>query len=76
LSTSWWRLGSITQYAGKITSFEAEDHDDHGGDPAQLWRALATEIERRTIPDTHLSILTEDESLARLAAALDPSLCA
>ena len=61
-------------YAGKITFFNAENHDEYGCDPAELWQGLATEIERWTISGTHVGIVTSNASLTDLAAALDSSL--
>ncbi|MDA9409904.1 thioesterase domain-containing protein [Bradyrhizobium sp. CCBAU 45384] len=61
-------------YAGRITSFEAEEHDEYGCDPTQLWRTMATEIECRTIPGTHVGIVSHGASLTQLANALDSRL--
>lgn len=63
-------------YAGKIVSFNAENHDDFGCDPAELWRGMVTELDCRTIAGTHVGIVAFDESLEDLAAALDSSLAA
>jgi thioesterase domain-containing protein len=58
-------------YAGKITSFEAETHDEYGCSPAELWHGMAAEIVRWTLPGTHIGVITDDVSCAALAAALD-----
>ena len=61
-------------YAGKITFFSAENCDDFGCDPAELWQGMATEIECWTISGTHVGIVTNNASLTDLAAALDSKL--
>jgi thioesterase domain-containing protein len=61
-------------YAGKITFFNAENHDEYGCDPAELWQGMATEVECWTISGTHVGIVTSNASLTDLAAALDSSL--
>ena len=61
-------------YAGRIAFFNAENHDDYGCDPAELWEGMATEIECRTISGTHVGIVTTNASLTDLAAALDSNL--
>jgi thioesterase domain-containing protein len=61
-------------YADKITLFDAENHDDYGCQPAELWQGMATEIECWTISGTHVGIVTNCASLTDLAAALDFSL--
>lgn len=61
-------------YAGKITCINAENHQDFGCDPAELWQGMATEIECRTISGTHVGIVTDNASLTDLAAALDSTL--
>jgi thioesterase domain-containing protein len=61
-------------YAGKITFFSAEDHDDYGCDPVELWQGMATEIECLTVSGTHVGVVTDGASLAELAAALDSKL--
>lgn len=61
-------------YAGKITFFNAENHDDYGCDPAELWQGMATELECWTISGTHVGIVTTNASLTDLAAALDSNL--
>jgi thioesterase domain-containing protein len=61
-------------YPGKITAFDAEDHQDYGCDPAELWTGLVTDVERWIIVGTHVGIVSDDASLAELAAALDSSL--
>ena len=54
-----------------MTFFNAENHDDYGCDPDELWQGMATEIECRTISGTHVGIVTNNASLTDLAAALD-----
>jgi acetoacetyl-CoA synthetase len=61
-------------YMGKITCINAENHNDFGCDPAELWKGMATEIEYRTISGTHVGIVTDNASLTDLAAALDSTL--
>ncbi len=61
-------------YAGRIAFFNAENHDDYGCDPAELWEGMATEIECWTISGTHVGIVTDNASLTDLAAALDSNL--
>jgi len=61
-------------YAGRIAFFNAENHDDYGCDPAELWQGMATEIECWTISGTHVGIVANDASLTDLAAALDSNL--
>jgi thioesterase domain-containing protein len=63
-------------YTGKITCFNAKNHDDFGCDPAELWQGMATEIECWTISGTHVGIVTDNASLTDLAAALDSTLTA
>ena len=63
-------------YAGRIRSFNAENHDDFGCDPAELWQGLATEMECRTIPGNHVEIVAVDGSVNKLAGALDSTLAA
>ena len=61
-------------YTGKITLFDAEndaDAPEFGCAPVELWRKIASEIECRIIPSTHLSIVRDDTSMSNLAAALD-----
>ena len=58
-------------YAGKITSFEAENHDEYGCSPAELWHGMAAEIVRWALRGTHVGIITDDVSCTALAAALD-----
>ena len=61
-------------YASKITFLNADNHDDYGCDPAELWQGMATEIECWTISGTHVGIVTDNASLTDLAAALDSKL--
>jgi acetoacetyl-CoA synthetase len=61
-------------YAGKITFLNADNHDDYGCDPAELWQGMAAEMEYRTISGTHVGIVTNNASLTDLAAALDSKL--
>jgi thioesterase domain-containing protein len=61
-------------YAGRITFFNAENHDDYGCNPAELWEGTAAEIECWTISGTHVGIVANDASLTDLAAALDSNL--
>lgn len=61
-------------YASKITFFRAENHDDYGCDPTELWRALTAEIEYLTICGNHIDIVADAASLTELAAALDSRL--
>jgi len=61
-------------YAGRMTFFNAENHDDYGCHPAELWQGMAAEIECRTISGTHVGIVTNNASLTDLAAALDSNL--
>jgi acetoacetyl-CoA synthetase len=61
-------------YASKITFLNADNHDDYGCDPAELWQGMATEIECWTISGTHVGIVTNNASLTDLAAALDSKL--
>jgi thioesterase domain-containing protein len=61
-------------YASKITFLNADNHDDYGCDPAELWQGMATEIECWTISGTHVGIVTDNGSLTDLAAALDSKL--
>jgi thioesterase domain-containing protein len=63
-------------YAGKITSVNAEDHDDYGCTPAELWQGLATELECWTISGNHVGIISNDTSLTELANVLDSRLSA
>ncbi|MGV7218124.1 thioesterase domain-containing protein [Bradyrhizobium sp. UFLA05-112] len=63
-------------YAGKITSFEADNHDAYGCSPAELWQGMAADIECRSIVGTHVGIVTDSASLNELAAALDSALMA
>lgn len=63
-------------YAGKITSFNGDDHHDYGCSPAELWQELATEVECWTISGTHVGIVADNTSLTELAAALDSKLSA
>jgi acetoacetyl-CoA synthetase len=58
-------------YSGRLTCFDAYNHDDYGCHPIELWQPIAREIERLTIPGDHTSILTDQVNLVRLAAALD-----
>jgi thioesterase domain-containing protein/carbamoylphosphate synthase large subunit len=59
------------RYDGKLSLFNAENIDDLHCNPAELWRDLASEIECRTIPATHFTIIRDATSLTILAAALD-----
>jgi thioesterase domain-containing protein len=61
-------------YAGRIAFFNAENHDDYGCHPTELWQGMAAEIECRTISGTHVGIVTNNASLTDLAAALDSNL--
>ena len=61
-------------YASKITFLNADNHDDYGCDPAELWQGMAAEIECWSISGTHVGIVTNNESLTDLAAALDSKL--
>lgn len=61
-------------YAGKITSFEAENHDAYGCSPAEVWQGMAADIECQSIIGTHVGIVTDSASLNDLAAALDSTL--
>jgi acetoacetyl-CoA synthetase len=58
-------------YFGRLTCFDAEDHDDYGCHPIELWRRLVKEVECLTIPGDHTSIVTDQVYLDGLAAALD-----
>jgi acetoacetyl-CoA synthetase len=60
-----------TSYSGRLTCFDAYNHDDYGCHPVELWQPIAKEIECSTIPGDHTSILTDQVNLARLAAAID-----
>ena len=63
-------------YAGKVTFFNADNHDDYGCSPAELWQGLAREIDCCTIVGTHLGIVANSASLTDLAAAIDSRLAA
>ncbi|MGL3107798.1 thioesterase domain-containing protein [Bradyrhizobium sp. BR 1432] len=63
-------------YAGKITSFEADNHDAYGCSPAEVWQGMAADIECQSIAGTHVGIVTDSTSLNDLAAALDSTLTA
>ena len=61
-------------YTGKITLFDSENDvaaPEFGCAPVELWRKIASEIECRIVPSTHLSIVRDDNSMSNLAAALD-----
>jgi thioesterase domain-containing protein len=61
-------------YAGKIVCIDAENHDDYGCNPAELWRPMVAEIACVTVSGTHVGILDNDASLTELAATLDANL--
>ena len=62
-------------YKGKITLFDAENdgaEPEFGCKPIELWRQIASEIECRTVPGTHLGIVRDDSwsvALPRLSTA-------
>jgi thioesterase domain-containing protein len=61
-------------YFGRLTCFDAENHDDYGCQPVELWKRVVKEVECWTIAGDHASIVTSQASLAGLAAALDSKL--
>jgi acetoacetyl-CoA synthetase len=61
-------------YPGKVILFNAENHEDYGCDPGELWRGMVENVECRTIRGTHVEMLTNNASLTDLAAALDSNL--
>jgi thioesterase domain-containing protein len=61
-------------YLGRLTCFDAENHDDYGCHPVELWQPIVKEIECLTIPGDHTSIVTNQMSLGVLAAAVDSKL--
>ena len=61
-------------YDGKITLFDVKNDNaapEFGCEPIELWRRLASEIECRTIPGTHIGIVRDDALVSSLAAVLD-----
>jgi thioesterase domain-containing protein len=63
-----------SNYFGRLTCFDAENHDDYGCHPVELWQRVVKEVECSTIPGDHGSIVTNQASLAGLAAALNSKL--
>jgi thioesterase domain-containing protein len=64
-------------YDGKITLFDAKNDNsvpEFGCEPVELWRPIASEIECRNIPGTHVSIVRDDVLVRSLAAVLDRAL--
>lgn len=65
---------SPRRFTGKIICFDAENHDDYGCHPTELWRSIGIEVECVTIAGTHVGVVQDELSLAALARALDTSL--
>ena len=61
-------------YLGRLTCFDAENHDEYGCHPHELWQRLVKDVECASIPGDHASIVTSQTSLAGLAVALDSKL--
>jgi thioesterase domain-containing protein/carbamoylphosphate synthase large subunit len=64
-------------YDGKITLFDAKNDNavpEFGCAPVELWEPMASEIECRTIPGTHVGIIRDDALVSGLAAVLDRAL--
>jgi thioesterase domain-containing protein len=59
---------------GRIICFDAENHDDYGCHPAELWQSIGMKVECVTISGTHVGVIQNDSSLATLARALEASL--
>lgn len=62
------------RFTGRIICFDAENHDDYGCHPTELWRSMGTEVECVTITGTHVGVIQNELSLAALARALETSL--
>jgi thioesterase domain-containing protein len=63
-----------SNYLGPLTCFDAENHDEYGCHPGELWQRIVKDVECASIPGDHASIVTSQTSLAGLAAALDSKL--
>ena len=64
-------------YDGKITLFDAKNENavpEFGCTPVELWRSMASEIECRIIPGTHVGIVRDDALVGSLSAVLDSAL--
>ena len=64
-------------YDGKITLFNAKNENavpEFGCAPVELWGSMASEIECRIIPGTHVGIVRDDALVGSLSAVLDGAL--